>query len=225
MKHCIINYQDKEILDKMRELGYVCHNVIPSNAVSPPISGHSDVLYLKLKSNTIIASACQKGNLPGLKELGYEVIFCDILKPGYKTECMLNFIVGSDYVIFNPKTALKISTNKRIIIVNQGYTKCSTVCVNDNAFITDDENIYKTLIKNNFDCLKISKGEVLLEGYDYGFIGGASVKLNEKEILFFGDFENKEDKKNIINFLNKYGVTAIFMENKKLHDIGSALIL
>ena len=71
----------------------------------------------------------------------------------------------------------------------------------------------------------IPKGDILLKGYDYGFIGGASVKLNEKEILFFGDFTDKNIKLSVQKFLNKYNVTALFIENKKLTDIGSAIIL
>ncbi len=225
MKRCIISLQDKDVLNKLKEMGYTCYGVAPSACVSRPISAHSDVLYLKVYSHTIIASSCQKENLPILEKHGYNVIFCDTLKPGYKTESLLNFIIGSDYAVCNPRTAMKISTGKKIIPVNQGYTKCSTLCVNDRAFITDDENIYNTLLKNNFDCLKITKGDILLDGYNYGFIGGASVKLNEKEILFFGDIQNKTDKNNVIEFLNKYNMQAIFIEDKKLTDIGSALIL
>jgi len=69
------------------------------------------------------------------------------------------------------------------------------------------------------------KGDIQLNGYNYGFIGGASVKLNEREILFFGDISDITDKKNVINFLARYNINAIFIENKKLNDIGSALIL
>ena len=162
-----------------------------------------------------------------LKENRYNVIFIDKIQPGYKTESFLNFIINDKYIIRNEKTALKLEDtgNRKLINVRQGYTSCSTLCVTDDAYITDDDNIYNTLISNKIDCLLISKGNIDLPGYDYGFIGGASVKLNETEILFFGDFENKTEKNNVIKFLEKYNIKALFIENKKLTDIGSALIL
>lgn len=229
MKYCIVDTSDKQITEKLVHLGYNCIDVIPSGRVSPPICHHTDVLYKKLDNTTIIASACQKPNFPLLEKLGYRIIVNDNLRPGYKTESWLNYILNNKYFIFNPKTAEKpdkefIKVQKEIK-VNQGYTGCSTVCVTEDAYITDDENIYKTLTDNNIDCLYIGKGDIELEGYDYGFIGGASVKLNEKEILFFGDIKNKEDKNKISEFLKKYCMQPIFIEGKKLKDIGSALIL
>lgn len=225
MKKCIISFADEEILARMLQLGYECTAAKPSDRVSDPISSHSDVLYLKVNSYEIIASSCQKANFTLLEREGYTVTEINKLEPGYKTESYLNFIITENNIICNPRTALNISTQKSIIKVKQGYTRCSTICVNDNAFITDDENIYNTLKDNDMDCLKIEKGDVKLPGYDYGFIGGASVKLNDKEILFFGDIKNVNDKTAVIEFLKKYNMKALFIEDKELTDIGSALIL
>lgn len=229
MKQCIIDTTDKDVLNKLTDMGYICHSVIPSTRVSPPICCHSDALYLKLNQNTFIISSCQLDNKDLLEKSGYNVIVCDALKPGYKTECFLNYIINDKYVIKNPSTAFseydEYLTNLKEIDVKQGYTRCSTICVNSNAYITDDEGIYKTLKENEIDCIKISKGEILLEGYDYGFIGGASVKLNDSEILFFGDFDNQNDKSAVVEFLKKYNMNPIFIENKKLIDLGSAIII
>ena len=229
MKYCIIDDSDKDIVEKMQSLGFQCIGVIPSDCVSPPICCHTDVLYKKLESDAIIVSACQNGNFQLLERLGYKITVNDKLKPGYKTECYLNYIFNNKYLIYNPKTAAKppeeFLENINEITVKQGYTGCSTITVTEQAYITDDEGIYRTLKANNLDCLLIPKGDILLKGYDYGFIGGASVKLNEKEILFFGDFTDKNIKLSVQKFLNKYNVTALFIKNKKLTDIGSAIIL
>ncbi len=225
MKKCIISFADREIIEKMSSLGYECIPVIDSDRVSGPISTHSDVLYLKVNSSEIFVSSCQQANFPFLEREGYTIKEINNLYPGYKTESYLNFIITEKNIICNPNTALNINTEKNVIKVKQGYTRCSTVCVNDNAFITDDENIYNNLKNNNIDCLKIEKGDVKLPGYDYGFIGGASVKLNDEEILFFGDIKNKNDKITVIEFMKKYNMKPIFIKNKALTDIGSALIL
>lgn len=229
MKHCIVNTEDKEILDCLKNLGYSCIPVIESDRVSKPISRHSDVLYRKLSDDTVIASACQKENFSFLNKAGYNILVCDNLSPGYNTESYLNFIINDKYIICNPKTALKMeseyTTNKKTINVKQGYTSCSVVCVNNEAYITDDENIYNTLSENNIACLKIKKGDIELNGYNYGFIGGASVKLDEENILFLGDIKDLTDKNNVIEFCRKYNMNTLFIKDKKLKDIGSALIL
>ena len=229
MNRCIINTEDNEITEFLTSLGYECVPVISSDRVSGPVSAHSDVLYRKLNNNTIIASSCQNGNLRLLKSLGYKVIECDKLSPGYATESYLNFIINDNYLIRNSKTAINLEdkyiNSKKIIDVKQGYTSCSTLQVTEEAYITDDENIYNSLISNGLDCLKIKKGDIELAGYNYGFIGGASVKLKENAILFFGDIADITDKNNVIDFLNRYNMEAIFVKGKKLKDIGSALIL
>ena len=229
MNRCIINTEDKETTEFLTELGYECIPVIPSDRVSGPVSAHSDVLYRKLNKNTIMISGCQNRNLQLLKLWGYTVIKCDELSPGYTTESYLNFIINDSFIIRNHKTAIELDnsyiTNKKIIDVKQGYTSCSTIQVTENAYITDDENIYGTLIMYGIDCLKIKKGDIELCGYNYGFIGGASVKLKEDSILFFGNINDTTDKNNVIEFLNKYNIEAVFIEGKKLKDIGSALIL
>lgn len=229
MKKCIVNFEDREILSAFADLGYECIPVIQSDKVSAPICAHSDVLYRKIGTDIILVSDCQKANIPALEDCGYKTILFSDLKPGYKTESYLNFIINSKYIICNTSTALQLDSNmigdRKIIKVRQGYTSCSTLQVTEDAYITDDENIYKILCENKTDCLLIEKGNITLDGYNYGFIGGASVNLGENKILFFGEIENINDKNNVITFLEKYNMEAIFIKDKKLKDIGSALIL
>ncbi len=225
MKQCIISFEDKDIVDKMQELGFICHNTISSDCVSDTISTHSDILYLKTEDKHVIISHCQKANLSILEKAGYSVDINHDLKPGYKTESYLNFIINKEYAISNPKTALNLNLSQKRINVKQGYTKCSVLCVNESAYITADNGIHKILLDNNLDCLLLENTHINLTGYEYGFIGGASAKISEREILFFGDIPNMEEKKKVVEFLNKYSVKAIFIENKMLNDIGSAFIV
>ena len=70
--------------------------------------------------------------------------------------------------------------------------------------------------------LKISKGSVYLPGFDYGFIGGASGKIADDEIIFNGDISKHPDYKNIMSFLCKHNVKAVSFKDK-LEDIGSII--
>ena len=99
MKKCIVNFEDEQIINKLQQFGFTCIPVISSSHVSRPINAHSDVLYNKTGNHTIIISACQRANSGLLEESGYKVSTVYELKPGYKTECLLNFIINEKYVI------------------------------------------------------------------------------------------------------------------------------
>ena len=58
--------------------------------------------------------------------------------------------------------------------VSQGYAKCSTCVVGEDAIITYDRGIAKAADAAGMDVLVIEPGHVDLPGYDTGFIGGAS---------------------------------------------------
>ena len=84
--------------------------------------------------------------------------------------------------------------------------------MSDNAVITDDESIYKALCLNGVDTLLISKGDIVLNGHNYGFIGGASYKISESKVLFFGDITKHRDYKKIADFIEKHGCEIIFLD-------------
>ena len=227
-KYCIVNTKNKLFIEKLEKYGYKCIATEKSADVSQPISLHADVLYLKTDDNTLYVSECQKINIKLFKELGYNVKTVK-LAPGYETECKLNMVVTDDLILCNPKTCLnpeEIKSDRQIINVNQGYTKCSTVVTGKDSFITEDKGIYNILKQNGKNCLLIEKGYVNLEGYEYGFIGGASIYLEEKKtLLFFGDISKHKDYSNIKNFISKYGIRIDYTKNVQLEDIGGAIIL
>ena len=144
----------------------------------------------------------------------------------------MNFAVCGGKV-FGTKKALtdelKIDINRYgmcFVNVNQGYAKCSTVIFADRAAITEDESIYKAMSSNGTDCLLIRKGYVRLDGFDYGFIGGASaVDEENKTIIFFGDIEKHPDYSLIKSFIEKYAYSIEYIREKPLTDVGGAIII
>ena len=227
MHYCIINSQDKEVVNEIENLGYKCIFVVKSNKVSEEVCCHADMLYLKIDKENIIISDCQIKNRAIIESLGYNVKIFNGLNAGYKTESFLNFVINEDTALFNPKTAIKCDFfNKyKCVFTKQGYTKCSTIVISENAYITEDIGIYKALINSGNDCLLIEKGFVELKGHNYGFIGGASVMLKNKILLFFGDITKHKDINKITSFLNKYNVELKYIKDKKLKDIGSGVVV
>lgn len=226
-KYCIVNFENKKIISILKSYGYVCIPTIKSNKVSEPISCHADVLYLKTSSNQLYISKCQCDNYQLLKEIGYNIYNID-LNVGYKNESKLNIVITNSMIMCNPKTCTDIDSfksGKKIIYVKQGYTKCSTVIINNNCFITEDESIYKSLIKLKYECLLIDKGYVRLDGYNYGFIGGASAVLDNEILLFFGDISKHPQYNLIREFCDKNKIKVQYIEDMPLTDIGGIIEL
>ncbi len=109
----------------------------------------------------------------------------------------------------------------RKIKVNQGYSKCCCCIVDENSVITEDEGIAQTLLRHNIDVLKISAGDVYLEGQTYGFLGGASGKIKSDLLAFAGDIKKHREYDAIYDFCIKRGVNVISLATGKLCDIGS----
>lgn len=153
------------------------------------------------------------------------------LSDKYPGDVLLNVASLGNTLILNPSTCAKeildyaYQEGMNIIKVKQGYTKCSTLIVNDHAIITEDEGIYKAVLDSNLniDALLIKKGYVNLSGYDYGFIGGASVVI-DKNVFFFGAIQKHPDYDKIKLFLDGQGKNIIQLsDDKPLLDIGGCV--
>ena len=110
-----------------------------------------------------------------------------------------------------------------LIHVRQGYTKCSCVVVDGNSIITADNGIYNTLrYFSDIAVLKIRPGFVRLDGFEYGFLGGASGRVGN-EIIFHGDLAAHPDYAAIRQFIEVRGLKATYFPQFPLTDIGSIL--
>ena len=120
--------------------------------------------------------------------------------------------------------AIKRNYEGKIEHVNQGYARCSACVVNDNAIITSDRGIAAAAMKNEIDVLEIGHGEIILDGFDYGFIGGATIAFNDM-ILFTGSLNNHPDGASMSEFIVKHGKKPVFLTDGPLFDIGGAVAI
>ena len=142
---------------------------------------------------------------------------------------LLNVCIFGDNVICNTRKAYKPlldilrSEGKNILHTNQGYAKCSSAVVGESALITSDESIYRICRENNIDVLKISFGDIRLDGYPYGFIGGCCGFIDKNILAFSGNVKLHKDHENIRAFLRNYNVYTVSLSNERLYDIGGIL--
>ena len=198
--------------------------------VDPSIKSHTDIIALHTGGNNIIIDAEQIQLKEELEKSGMNVTLTEKSVSGsYPDDVKLNFAVMGNNIIgcfrYADESVTENFINHNKINVKQGYAKCSVLIVSENAAITDDLSIYRSLSENGFDCLLITKGDVLLQGHEYGFIGGASGKISKDKILFVGDITKHRDFEEIERFICKHGCRYVCTDSKALRDIGGFITL
>ena len=146
----------------------------------------------------------------------------------YPRDAGLCICTTGEYTIYNPKTIDPVAIpylSGTLIRVPQGYTKCSVSVVSDVAIITSDDAIAKSAADAEMDVLRIRPGNIELDGFEYGFIGGASFRIDSHTIAFTGTLGHHPDCRQILAFLRKHGAVPVFLSDDPLFDIGGAVVL
>lgn len=227
----LISFSDKRIINELHRIGIAAVPVKRNVLLDRAVSTHADCAALRIGS--VIFS--EKGNYERI--LGStgdkEKIICleeEIFSP-YPNDVKLNAKVFGRKILCNENflsaqvKEFAVKQGYEFTHCNQGYAACSTVKINDNAAITDDESVYKALNSENIDCLLVNKGSVRLEGYDYGFIGGSCAMISENRLAFFGNIRTHSDSKKIIGFLNSHMTEYINLTDDVLTDIGGMTVI
>lgn len=220
---------DENVFFALEALGF---NVIKSfdiDYIYKPVNTHPDLQIFFADSKTAITAPAAfeyyKSRLP--KDIS---LISGAENPGakYPEDCAYNAarigksLVGNLKFIDREIIGVYAKKNFDFIDVKQGYTKCNLCIISENAAITEDEGLFCALTARGADVLKIDRGEVALDGFDYGFIGGAS-GATEKAVVFSGDISQHSQYNRIKNFSDKHKVNIISLLQTKLHDYGSLI--
>lgn len=109
--------------------------------------------------------------------------------------------------------------------VRQGYAKCSTVIAGKGIAITADKGLWEALSRRGIDCLKVEPGDILLDGYDTGFLGGCCGLIAPKALAFTGSLDRYREGEKVQRFLGAHGVRAAALSDGPMIDIGGILPL
>lgn len=225
IKYAIIDFRAEDIKKGLSALGI---NVISTKYienVDPAICGHGDVQIFHIGNGNFLscreAADYYTSRLDGAKITPIS----KHLGNNYPSDCLLNAVMSGEYIILNKNAAAKevLNLNKQIIHVNQGYSKCSVCVVAENAFITSDAGIYNSCKKEKIDIFLTNDKSVVLDGYDYGFIGGATGKLDKSTLGVCGNAMLLKDYDNIRAFCLNHGVYIESLSNCRPKDIGSII--
>jgi hypothetical protein len=134
------------------------------------------------------------------------------------------FILGRADSMSRHISEIAAKNGARIIGVRQGYARCSTVIVGDSAIITQDRDIARSAQECGIDVLLVRPRYVRLEGYDTGFIGGASGTCSDK-VFFCGSLDNHPDGESIRKFCLAHGKKAVSLGKGELFDAGTLFFI
>lgn len=228
-KIVVMSTNNKELVKRVEELGV---KVLPSENLSKLLifeQYHTDLQFLHYNKDTVFVLKECTSLKENLKKYFPNVIeISKNIDKDYPNNVMLNCVVLNDKLICNTKTIadevlqMAIKDNLKIINVNQGYTKCSTCIVNENAIITSDKSIYKSC-RNEMDVLLIRQGYIELSGTDYGFIGGSSFKYNRNTVVFTGNIKLHPDYESIKSFAENHNAELLSLTENTMIDIGSII--
>lgn len=209
------------------------YDIVPSDKIlqfHKPEQRHIDMQMLKINNDIFLLKECTELRRK-LDNRGYNIIPCKNNITKYYPSCVaLNCIYicgklyGREDAIDNSVKKYCSNNNIEIVNVNQGYTRCSTAVIGKDAAITADTTIYEALKNNDIDVLKIDSGSIKLEGYNYGFIGGACTMLNDNTLIFFGDAKTHPNYPIIEKFCIIHNVKILnLIDDSPLIDIGGAI--
>lgn len=115
---------------------------------------------------------------------------------------------------------IRNSTSLESIHVKQGYTRCSSLVVGNQAVITEDKKLYEIYVTNGYCALFIEPGQIVLEGFEHGFIGGVGGTI-EKTVVINGSLKHHTQGDVMRDFILAQDYQILELSSEKLEDCGS----
>ena len=198
----------------------------PWYALEDPVSAHPDMLIAKIGNELLIHENYREGRAL-LESLGipYSLSRAPV-GAKYPEDVRLNCLATDEIFLSNEKyiseEALTLADRRGLhrIHVRQGYAKCSCAYAS-HAIATADRGIAKAA--SGVDVLLLQPSVIGIERYGTGFIGGASVLLDDRTLGFFGRIEDFGQYSELKEFFGARGVRLVSLGLAPLFDYGGAV--
>ncbi|MGC8864959.1 MAG: DUF6873 family GME fold protein [Bacteroidales bacterium] len=193
------------------------------------IAAHPDIFFCPINTGLVHAPLLDLPLLESLQRRGIQLV-AGSKTPGasYPASVPYNAVVTPDFLIHylpaTDPTILHHSSQRRQILVKQGYTRCSLLPLPGNNFITSDRGIEKKLIEAGLEVFYYPPDDIMLPGLRHGFIGGCAGVLSEK-VVFTGRPTDEELRSDMEKFINKAGMQVVYLSEGNLLDAGSLLFI
>ena len=214
----------------LREWGFQVFCMPPYDRLGIGVKTHADLMLIPLEDRFFIYGELAAQHPELIAEIEARGVTVVALEghpaERYPEDIALNCLVVGNYIFcrkdFVSRQVLEYAECCGYSVVNtrQGYARCTACPVSERGIITADPSIRSAASMVGIDVLEVSVGGVLLQGYDYGFIGGACGVFKDK-IYFAGDVLAHPDGERIVDFCRELGVEAMSLSDEPLADAGS----
>ena len=243
----------EEAKKNLKKLGDVLF-LNPTEITYKSISAHPDIFFFQTKDGLIYAPNAPKKIVNELKKRKIKLTEGkkEVGKK-YPETVPYNAVGIGNTLIHNLKhtdsTILSLYENH--IHVNQGYTRCNLLALNENAFITSISDNRQQSTVNSQRCLSLSKAElgastgsateklkvqssmfkvlyidprqIKLEGHDHGFFPGCC-GVWKNNLVVCGSTKYLKEKEELDKFLTDNNFNLIELYDGELVDVGSIFL-
>ena len=230
----------EEAKKNLKKLGNVLF-INPTSITYNSISSHPDIFFFQKDDTLIYAPNAPKKIIKELKKRKIKLIEGkkEVGKK-YPETVPYNAVGIGNLLIHNLKHTDEtiLSSYENHINVNQGYTRCNLLALNENAFITSDVGIFnavnsqqttdnslyphESLVETygRTSVLYIDPKQIKLEGQKNGFFPGCC-GVWRNNLIVCGSTKNLKEKAELDNFLKDNNFNLIELYDGDLIDVGS----
>ena len=214
----------KETLSKLGNVTWLEH----SDLAYPSISSHPDIFFFCHNERYCESVICAENVHIGLPQ---NIKVEKGVKPvgnAYPATVPYNAVGVGNILIHNLKytdekiveSYGKISTKSVQLNVNQGYTRCNLLALDEKNFITSDFGIKRVLEDNGCDVFYVDPHQILLPGHDHGFFPGCCGLVDDC-VVVCGSLKHLKECKEMKKFIRRNNMRIIELYDGELIDVGS----
>ena len=108
--------------------------------------------------------------------------------------------------------------------VNQGYTRCNLLALDEHNFITSDFGIKRVLEENGCNVFYVDPHQIALPGHDHGFFPGCCGLVDDC-VVVCGSLKHLKECKELRKFIRRNNMKITELYDGVLVDVGSIFFI
>lgn len=147
----------------------------PYRELPLPVQGHPDLLVFPLEGALYTYEGYWLENQRLFGKLGCPVVPLALPAGAYPLDLWFDGLPLCGRLLGRRGSLPEALTKKLTpLYIKQGYARCSTLSLGATGVISADRSILEAAEALGVPCFRTEPAEILLPGYDRGFLGGAS---------------------------------------------------
>ena len=195
----------------------------PDDTISAPVSTHADMIFAYFDDTLFFHSSYYEKHHHIVDSIIAQsgkrlCITSDKRSKVYPEDVSLNALNIGDKLICKADSISCAMRNYSIINTRQGYAGCTALYA-AGTVITADPSTLSACDANGIKSHKISGKDILLPGYDTGFIGGCCGVYGDT-VYIYGEPTLSQSGRELTEFCEANGLSIVSVCNGPVTDIG-----